>query len=192
MRHPWLITVVLALPPGVLAQDAGTPAPKTSTAKPARPKPNPALVEQFQGMTGTWVCIGSMESPQSPGTQVPTRGEMHISPEVDGFAYSGAYKMEKNAAMPAGSKAHMHWGWDDAKKQLIEFGFDSNGDSWHGTSEGLKGDSTVWTDEGSMMGQSMRSRTTVTKKSAKEVLILSEYEDKGAWRKMGEDRCKKK
>jgi hypothetical protein len=187
MRHPWLITVVLALPLGVLAQDAGTAA-----AKPARPKPNPALVEQFQGATGTWACSGSMGSPQSPGTEVPTRGEMRISPEVDGFAYSGAYKMEKNAAMPAGSKTRIFWSWDEAKKQLIEFGFDSNGDTFHGTSDGLKGESTVWNEEGTMMGQSIRTRTTVTKKSPKEILVLFEAEDKGAWKKMGEDRCKKK
>jgi hypothetical protein len=192
MRHSWLITVVLALPLGVLAQDAGTPAPKASAAKPARPKPNPALVEQFQGATGTWACTGSMESPQSPGTHVPSRGEMRISPEVDGFAYSGAYKMEKNAAMPAGSKTRIFWSWDEAKKQLVEFGFDSNGDTFHGTSDGLKGESTVWNEEGTMMGQSIRTRTTVTKKSPKEILVLLEAEDKGAWHKMGEDRCKKK
>jgi hypothetical protein len=192
MRHSWLITVVLAFPLGVLAQDAGTPTPKGSAAKPARPKPNPALTEQFHGMTGTWACSGSMESPQSPGTQIPTRSEMHISPEVDGFAYSGTSKMEKNAAMPAGSKARLFWSWDDGKKQLIEFGFDSNGDTWRGTSDGLKGDDTVWNEEGSMMGQSVRTRTTVTRKSAKEVLILFENEDKGAWHKVGEDHCKKK
>jgi hypothetical protein len=159
---------------------------------PPPPKPAPALVEAFKGMEGTWACSGSMENPAKPGTQVATKGEMKLASEVDGFAYSGSFKLEKNAAMPAGGKAHMHWGYDTAKQKLIEFGFDNAGNSWSGTSDGLKDGSVVWTEEGAMMGQVAKSRTTVTIKSPREIVVVSEMENKGAWQKMGEDHCKKK
>jgi len=43
-----------------------------------------------------------------------------------------------------------------------------------------------------MMGQPARTRTTVTRKSAREITVVTEIENKGAWQKMGEDHCKKK
>ena len=101
--------------------------PAHADAPPAAPKPAPALVEAFKGMEGTWACTGSMDNPAKPGTQVSTKGEMKISREVDGFVYSGAFKMDKNAVMPIEGKAHLHWAYDTAKKQLVEFGYDNAG-----------------------------------------------------------------
>lgn len=166
--------------------------PARAEGPPPPPKPAPALVEAFKGMEGTWACTGSMDNPVKPGSQVATQGEMKISREVDGFAYSGSFRAEKNDAMPAGGKVHLYWGYDAAKQKLIEFGFDNAGSIWTGTSDGLKGDSVVWAEEGTMMGQAMKSRTTVTVKSPRENVIVTEVEEKGAWRKMGEDHCKKK
>jgi hypothetical protein len=192
-RQPWSVAIAILVPLVALAQDAGTSAaPKSAGGPPQRPKPNPVLVETFKDAVGTWSCTGSMESPQSPGTQFPTRSEMRLATEVEGFAYSGTFKGEPNKAMPTAMKGHIHWYWDDAKKTLAEVGFDNFGETWTGTSDGIKGDTTVWNEEGVMMGKAARTRTTITKKSPKEVIILSELEDKGAWRKMGEDRCKKK
>ena len=50
----------------------------------------------------------------------------------------------------------------------------------------------VWTEEGAMMGQPAKTRTTVTRKSPKEITVVTEVDNKGAWQKMGEDHCKKK
>lgn len=161
-------------------------------AKPAPPKPNPALTDAFKDMAGTWACTGTMDNPQAPGNQLKTQGEMKIASELDGFAYTGMYRMEKNAAMPIPMKARFEWGWDDGKKTLVEFGFDNIGSNWSGTSPGMKDGAMVWTDEGAMMGQPSKTRTTVTKKSPREITVLTEIENKGAWQKMGEDRCKKK
>lgn len=187
MRPLTALALAVCLP--ALAQDAGT----VSTAKaPARPKPNPALSEAFKDMSGTWTCSGEMDDPQAPGIQVKTRSEMRIAPEVDGFAYSGSYRMEKNAAMPSGSKAHMHWGWDEVQGKLVEFGFDNMGSSWRGTSEGLKDGAVVWVEEGAMGGQPAKSRITVTRKGPREMVVVAELENKGAWQKMGEETCRKK
>ena len=186
-RHLAVLALALSVP--ALAEESGKPA---APAKPPQPKPNPALVEAFKDMSGTWSCTGSMDNPQSPGTQVKTKAEMKIAPELDGFAYSGSYRLEKNAAMPAGMKAHLHWGWDDAKGKLVEFGLDNVGSTWSGTSDGQKADTVVWAEEGAMMGQPAKTRTTVTRKGSKEMTVVSEIDNKGAWQKMGEDHCKKK
>ena len=183
-RRLVVLAVTLSLP--VLAEEPA------KAGAPPRPKPNPALVEAFKDAAGTWACTGTMENPQSPGTQLKTKSEMKITSEVDGFSYSGHYHVEKNAAMPGGMKAALHWGWDDSKGKLVEAGFDSMGSTWSGTSEGMKGDTTVWAEEGTMMGQPTKSRTTVTKKGAKELTVLFEVDNKGAWQKMGEDHCKKR
>ena len=165
----------------------------TSKQKPTPPKPAPALTEAFKDMSGTWTCSGSMDNPQAPGTQVKTKSEMRISPAVDGFAYTVAFKSEKNAAMPAGAKGVIQFGFDPTRNKLVESGYDNLGSSWQGTSDGQKDGATVWNEEGTMMGQAMKTRTTVTRKGAKEVTMLSEVESKpGAWQKMGEDTCRKK
>jgi hypothetical protein len=43
-----------------------------------------------------------------------------------------------------------------------------------------------------MMGQAAKTRTTVTRKGANQMTVVSELDNKGAWQKMGEDHCKKK
>jgi len=164
-----------------------------SAEKPAPPKPSPLLTQAFKDASGTWSCTGSMDNPQAPGTQVKTKSEMKIAPVADGFAYAGAWKAEKNAAMPTGAKGTMQWGFDASRNKLVEIGFDNMGSTWQGTSDGEKDGKTVWTEEGVMMGQPMKSRTTVTRKGPKEITILTEVESKpGAWQKLGEDNCKKK
>jgi hypothetical protein len=117
---------------------------------------------------------------------------MKIASQLGGFAYSGTYTMEKNAAMPGGMKAQLHWAWDAAKNKLVEFGIDNVGSTWSGTSDGQKGDTLVWTEEGAMMGQAAKTRTTVTRKGSNQITVVSELDNKGAWQKMGEDHCKKK
>jgi len=183
-RRAVLAAVILSVP--ALAQDSGA-----AGQAPPKPKPAAALTDAFKDFPGTWACTGSMDNPQKPGTQVPTKSEMKLSSEVDGFAYSGHFKGEKNVAMPA-FKAHMTWSYDAAKQKLVEFGVDNLGSTWTGTSDGLKDGALVWTEEGAMMGQPARTRTTVTRKSAREITVVTEIENKGAWQKMGEDHCKKK
>lgn len=184
-----LIRFVVA---GLLVATPALGEDKAPAQKPTPPKPAPALAEAFKDMAGTWSCSGSMDNPQSPGTQVKTKSEIHIAPVADGFAYTGVFRMEKNAAMPAGGKGMMQWGYDAGKNKLVELGFDNMGSSWLGTSDGQKDGTTVWTEEGTMMGQTMKSRTTVTRKGPNEFTLTSEIENKGAWQKMGEDTCRKK
>ena len=105
-------TIIRVLVAGLLV---ATPALAEDTQKAAVSKPAPALTEAFKDMSGTWSCSGSMDNPRAPGTQVKTKTEMRISPTVDGFAYTGVWKSEKNAAMPAGGKGTMQWGFDSGR-----------------------------------------------------------------------------
>ena len=165
-------TITRVLAAGLLV--AAPALAEDTAAKAAPPKPAPALTEAFKDMSGTWACSGSMENPQAPGTQVKT-------------------KTEKNAAMPAGGKGTMQWGFDSSRNKLVEAGFDNLGSTWQGSSDGQKDGTTVWSEEGTMMGQPMKSRTTVTRKSPTHVTLTTEVESKpGAWQKLGEDTCKKK
>jgi hypothetical protein len=185
-------TLIRFVVTGLLVATPALGEDKAPAQKPAPPKPAPALVEAFKDMAGTWSCSGEMDNPQSPGTQVKTKSEMHITPVADGFAYTGMMRMEKNAAMPAGAKAVIHWAYDGGKNKLVELGSDNGGGSWQGTSDGQKEGTTVWIEDAAMGGQSYKSRTTVTRKSPKEVTLTYEMENKSAWQKMGEDTCKKK
>ena len=185
-----LIRLVVA---GLLVATPALGEDKAAAQKPTPPKPAPALVEAFKDLAGTWSCNGSWDNPQAPGTQVKTKGEMRISPAVDGFAYTAVWKTEKNALQPTGGKGMMQWGFDASRNKLVEVGFDNTGSVWQGTSDGEKDGTTVWAEEGSMMGQPMKTRTTVTRKGSTAVTITAEVETKpGAWQKMGEDTCKKK
>ena len=118
-------TIIRVLAAGLLV---ATPALGEDTQKAAPPKPAPALTEAFKDMSGTWSCNGSMDNPQAPGTQVKTKAEMRISPVVDGFAYTGVWKTEKNAA-----HARRRQGDDavgvrtSAKNKLVEVGLRQHG-----------------------------------------------------------------
>ncbi len=176
------LVVVWSAP--VLAAEPGT--------TPARPRPNAALTEAFRDLTGApWTCTGEMENPRSPGTQVKTRSEMRIRALVDGFAYAGDRRMEKNAAAPAGEKVALQWVWDEGKGKLLELGVDSSGTTWIGTSDGQKDGVLVWLAEGVTEGQPARVRTTITRKGPREVRVVSELENRGAWQKIGEDTCRR-
>ena len=161
-------------------------------APPPRPTPPPALTEAFKDSVGAWTCTGEMENPQAPGTRVPSRTEVRIRAVADGFAYAGERRTEKNAALPAGSKEALLWVFDQGKGKLLEVGVDNAGSSWTGTSDGLRDGAVVWIAEGTTAGQASRVRITVTRKSARELSVVAELENRGAWQKVGEDTCRKK
>ncbi len=171
---------------GALADDKPGPAAE------AQPKPAPALVEAFQGMTGTWVCKGKFQRMDGSGQTTESKSTLILKPALDGFAYSGDYRLEKNAALPNGMKGRMFWSYDAANKKLVEFFADSFGGVGRGTSDGLKGDTIVWEEDGVMMGKANRSRTSTKRISAQEVVLTSEMQaPDGTWATLGSDTCKK-
>jgi hypothetical protein len=165
------------------------------TAKPSAegpPKPPAALVDAFKGMTGTWACKGKFQTMDGSGKMMDSKSTMVLKSALDGFAYSGDYRVEKNAVLPNGMKGQMFWSYDAANNKLVEFYADSFGGLGHGTSDGLKGDTVVWDEDGVMMGKANKSRTTTKRVSAHELTLTFEMQaPDGKWATLGSDACKK-
>jgi Protein of unknown function (DUF1579) len=186
LTHTAVVLCTLAFARQSLAQDAA----KSPAEMP--PKPPPALTEAFKPMTGTWACKGKFQTMDGSGKTIESKSTMVLKSELDGFAYSGDYRVEKNATLPNGMKGQLFWSYDAANKKLVEFFVDSFGGLGHGTSDGLKGDTVVWDEDGVMMGKANKSRTTTKRASPKELTLTFEIQGAdGTWNTVGTDACKK-
>jgi Protein of unknown function (DUF1579) len=179
-----IVLATLTLVSPALADDKATP------LSDLQPKPAPALVDAFKGMTGTWACAGKVQ--KLDGTdEMATKSTMTIKLLLDGFAYSGEYRVEKNAQLPSGMKGQMFWSYDTANAKLVEFFADSFGSVGHGSSDGLSDNTIVWEEDGVMMGKQAKSRTTVNRSSPNQLLLTFDVETDGKWATLGVDTCKK-
>jgi len=166
-----------------LADEAKKPA-----GPPPAPKPEAILTATFKPDVGTWNCSGMMKAGDK---ELPTKSQFILRSELDGFLYGGEFQVGKSAELPTGMKGHIHWAWDPGSKKLVEFGVDSMGNVFRGTSDGLQGDTAVWNEEGTYEGKPVKTRTTVKRSGGKEMTVTSEMDMNGTWTKMGEDHCKK-
>jgi len=116
---------------------------------------------------------------------------MTIKREMNGFAYTGEWKSEKNKAFPSMS-GKMTWAYDSGNKQLTEFSVDSVGDVMRGVAEPGDEGKMVWNEEGTMMGKPSKTRTTVTMKGKNMLdLAFDAQGEGGTWMPMGKDSCTK-
>ena len=165
---------------------AATAQQKSEKKAAAHPKPDPALVEAFGSSAGTWTCTGTTTMPKDMGGgEMKTRGKMVITRDVGGFAYSGNYTMAPNKAFP-GMRARMLWTYDPAAKKFYELSADDTGGAIRGESDGFKDGKMVWSEEGTMMGKSTKSTTTITQKGKKAIDIDFQMGDM-----TGKSHCKK-
>jgi hypothetical protein len=109
--------------------------------------------------------------------------------DMDGFFLdiAGEQKMPKGKMMFHGVN-----GWDPTTKKFVRTDYDSMGGMFNLTSVGWEGDKMVFNGEGTMMGQKMKIRHTMTKKGDSE--FASSFEGFGPDGKpmpMGDDVCKK-
>jgi hypothetical protein len=179
-----LLFCTLALAPLAFADD------KAKASGPPKPQPAPALVEAFNGMTGTWDCKGKFKKMDGSG-DMDSASTMVISSQLDGFTYSGAYQVPKSEMLPAGMKGQLFWSYDSASNKLVEFFADSYGGVGRGRSDGLKGDTVVWDEDEVLMGQPKRVRTTVKRVSPTEMSLTFDTDANGTWVNMGSNSCKK-
>jgi hypothetical protein len=170
--------LVLATSVAAAAQD--------KPAKPAPPRPDPALVQAFGSAAGTWSCSGTTNTPKDMGGgQLKTKSKMTIRREAGGFAYSGEYTMAPNKAFP-GMKGRILWTYDPNAKKFYELGVDTTGGVMRGESDGFKDGKMVWNEEGTMMGKASKSTTTITQKGKKAIDIDFQMGDMS-----GTNHCKK-
>lgn len=177
----------------VIALFAALPAVAEEAAKaaaPAKPTP-PEEMAKLANMVGTWKCAGKMHLPPEMGGEQASQSRLTVKKDLDGFWLAVGFQIDKPKNFPGG-KASMIWGFDPLEKKYVEHGFDSAGNWWRSTSDGVKDSKWVWDGEGVMMGKKTKMRVTVTEKNAKEVGVASEMEaEPGKWIAMGEDTCKK-
>ncbi len=178
-----IVLSTLTLVPVAFADDKAKPPAE-------QPKPAPALVDAFKGLTGTWACKGKFQKMDGSG-EMESKSIMVMKPALDGFAYAGEFKTEKNAMMPHGIKGQLFWSYDSATNKLTEFFADNYGGVGRGTSDGLTGDSIVWDEDNVMMGKANKSRTTVKRIGPKEITLTFEMQTDGKWAPLGHDSCKK-
>jgi hypothetical protein len=171
-----LALAVLAVATNAFAGDA----PKAA--------PNPMLEAAFKDGVGNWTCTGTWNDPAGKTMNVTSKGK--ITKALGGHQYVGEFNSPKVGEMPA-MKTMVEWHYDPITKGLVSIMVCDNGDAARTTSNGMQGQSMIWTGEGTMMGQAMKFRTTQTAKSPKEMTMLHEVETSGNWVKMGEEACKK-
>jgi hypothetical protein len=155
------------------------------------PTPAPEL-ETLKIFSGNWKCdskfpAGSM-GPGSP--EMTAKSGIKFKKVLGGFWTVGDYAIKKSKAMP-GMNATFYMGYDAASKKFLLTGLDSMGGLMNETSAGFQGDTITWTGEGYMMGQKMKIREKMIKKSDKEVLHTMEADMGKGFMPMGEDACKK-
>jgi hypothetical protein len=151
-------------------------------------QPPAMLDELMKSSVGTWKCEGSFTGPD--GAQEKMKSTAVIKKELNGNLYTGEFTMPKSAKMPA-SKSHAQWFYDGVNKNVTMTNVCDHGDTSKSTTSGRNGETSVWTGEGTMMGQPMKMRTTITYKSDKEMTMSYEMDKGGTWVKMGDDVCKK-
>jgi hypothetical protein len=206
MNTPKLVPAVVSLLVAsslAFAQDkaakpaAGAPAaaPAPGGAAPAAgapmtpPKPSPELDAAYKGMEGNWKCdttfAANAMGPGSP--EVKAKTTIKFKKDLGGFWYRGDYEVKKTKDFP-GMKGTVYLGQDG--KQLLTTNIDATGGMTSGTGT-ASGDTVTFTEEGHMMGQKVKTRETLLKKSDKEIVHKFEVDMGKGFQPMGEDDCKK-
>jgi hypothetical protein len=165
-----------------------------ASAGPPAPAPAPELEQNMKFFEGSFKCDGKMEAgamgPGSPAMPYKASIKFKKDKALGGFWYAGEYEIKKAKDFP-GMKAMIFVGYDGAAKKLVGMGVDSTGGWRTDGSTGFAGDKMVIDFEGSMMGQKMQGRETITKKGDKEFGTVMELKMGADYKKLSEDSCKK-
>jgi len=179
-----LFVAALTLSGSAYAEDGAKPVPQML------PKPAPALVDAFKGMTGTWACKGTFPKKDGSGT-LTSMSTMVVESTVDGFAYTGDVVVEKTPLFPTSIRQRFSWAYNPVTHKLVEFFVDSFGGVGHGTSDGLVGDTVVWEEDSVKMGKPTKSRTSVKRIGPEEITVTFDFQLDGKWSTAGTKSCKK-
>ncbi|HKO54369.1 MAG TPA: hypothetical protein VJ276_00745, partial [Thermoanaerobaculia bacterium] len=93
---------------------------------------------------------------------------------------------------PAPMKAAAFLSYDGGPKQYVVGYLDSMGGYGTSGSSGWVGDTITYMGEAHMMGMAMKGRDVFTKMGANKFHHTFDVEEKGAWKKIGEETCTKK
>jgi hypothetical protein len=177
----------------------GTAAPAAPTAAapatpPAMPTPSPELDTLYKGLEGSWKCDTTMAAgsmgPNSPELKVKSMVKIAKAKDLGGMWYRGEYEIKKTKAVP-GFKGTFMLGYDAMSKAALNVSYDNTGGAGLATGTNATGDTVTFVGESYMMGQKMKTRETMVKKSPKEVEHRFEADMGKGFQLMGTDECKK-
>ena len=135
------------------------------------------------------MAAGSMGA-NSPELKVKSMVKIAKAKDLGGMWYRGEYEIKKTKAIP-GFKGTFMLGYDAVSKAALNVSYDNTGGAGLGTGTGGTADTVTFVGESYMMGQKMKTRETMTKKSPKEVEHRFEADMGKGFQLMGTDDCKK-
>ena len=145
--------------------------------------------KELQAFAGTWQCKGTaFASPWAP--EHPTRASVTGTWVLGGQWMEVHYWETKSTKNPHPIDVKIFYGYDAEPKMLVGGSVDNMGGYATQQSAGWEGDKLVFT--GPMHGgMTMNSRDTYTRVGDKEIHHMGEMEEKGVWKKLSEEICKK-
>jgi hypothetical protein len=165
--------------------------PAAAAAPAGPPKPAPELVDASKYFIGNWKCEGTQPAgPWGPGGKATSNVKFKMDMGNFFMVIDGDMKTDSKPPMKMTFKGMN--GYDPTTKKMMRTDWDSTGGMATLTSPGWEGDKMVFTGETVMMGQKMKLRHTMTKKSDTEMTSAFETTGPdGKWISMGDDTCKK-
>jgi hypothetical protein len=150
---------------------------------------NPKLKE-FQPFIGTWQCTGTaFASPMGP--EHPTKATVTGSWILGGAWLEIRYTEVKTAKNPHPFDLRAFWSYDEQPKAFVAGSVDNMGDYSTQQSPGWQGDKLVFTGPMHGGGMTMNSRDIFTRVGKNEVRHESEMEEKGVWKPLDKETCKR-
>jgi hypothetical protein len=185
-----------SLASAAFAQEPAAKPEKAAGAPPAAaaPVPSPELDTLFKGYAGTWKCettfpAGAM-GPGSPEQKVSSSVKIQKDKELAGFWYRGEYQVKKTKTFP-GLRAGFTLGYDPGSKAVLFMAADSMGGYVSASGSGATAEAATFTGDGMLMGQKMKMRESLVKKSDKEVEHKTEVDMGKGFQPFIVDVCKK-
>ena len=176
------------------APPAVAPAAAPSAAPAAMTTPSPELDKIYKGLEGSWKCDTTMAAgavgPNSPELKVKSMVKIAKAKDLGGMWYRGEYEIKKTKEVP-GFKGMFMLGYDAMSKAALNVSYDNTGAAGLATGTNPTADTVTFVGESYMMGQKMKTRETMTKKSPKEVEHKFEADLGKGFQLMGTDDCKK-
>src|SRR4051794_12608777 len=150
---------------------------------------NPKLKE-VQVVLGSWQCTGmTFASPYGP--EHPTKATVHGTWILGGAWLQINYTEMKTAKNPHPYAVQAVWSYDEEPKAFVAGSTDNTGGYSTQKSPGLEGDKLVFTGPMHGGGMTMNSRDIFTRVGKNEIRHESEMEEKGVWKPLDKETCKR-
>jgi hypothetical protein len=167
-------------------------APAAAAAPSGPPAPSPEVETLYKGYEGSWKCDTTFNAnSMGPGSpEMKTKSEVKIKKEPGGFWYKGEYKAKKTKTNPEIAATFM-LGYDAGLKQAVSVSTDNMGGYSIEHDASGSAEKVSFVGDGSMMGQKVKVRETMTHKDPKTVEHTFEVDMGKGFQPMGVDVCKK-